>query len=67
MDRKGVRDIVDLGESTSGNMPMDIENIDMKKLIEQTLADIEDKVDKSGLLMKVVLPEKPLFILADGK
>jgi signal transduction histidine kinase len=62
-----VSDLFDLAKSTSGNMPLDIESIDMKKLIEQTLADMEDKVEKSGLLMKVVLPEKPLFILADGK
>ncbi len=62
-----VSDLFDLAKSTSGNMPLEIENIDLKKLIEQTLADMQDKVEKSGLVMKVLLPEKPLYISADGK
>lgn len=62
-----VSDLFDLAKSSSGNMPIDTENIDLKKLIEQTLADMEDKIDKSGLVMKTTLPEKALIIFADGK
>ncbi len=62
-----VSDLFDLAKSTSGNMLVELENLDLKKLIEQTLADMQDKVDKSGLMIKVKLPEKPIGILADGK
>ncbi len=62
-----VSDLFDLSKSASGNMPVDIENIDLKKLIEQTLADMEDKVEKSELVMRVKLPDKPVNVFADGK
>jgi signal transduction histidine kinase len=62
-----VSDLFDLAKSSSGNMPVDIEDIDLKKLIEQTLADMGDKVGKSELVMKVGLPENPVYISADGK
>jgi len=62
-----VSDLFDLAKSTSGNMPVDIEHLDLKKLIEQTLADMDDKIEKSGLLIRVKLPEKPLYIYGDGK
>lgn len=62
-----VTDLFDLAKSTSGNMPVDIENLDLKKLIEQTLADMEDRIGKSGLTLKTGLPDKPVRIFADGK
>lgn len=62
-----VSDLFDLAKSTSGNMPVDIENLDLKKLIEQTLADMDDRIQKSGLSFRVKLPEKPIHIYADGK
>ena len=62
-----VSDLFDLSKSTSGNMPVDIEKLDLKKLIEQTLADMGDRIEKSGLAFRVRLPEKPMQINADGK
>ncbi len=62
-----VSDLFDLSKSTSGNMPVDFENLDLKKLIEQTLADMDDRIEKSGLSFKIKLPEKPINIFADGK
>jgi len=62
-----VSDLFDLAKSTSGNMPVDIEKLDLKKLIEQTLADMGDRIEKSGLAFRVRLPEKPMQINADGK
>lgn len=62
-----VSDLFDLAKSTSGNMPMEMESIDLKKLIEQTLADMDDDVAKSGLTIKARLCESPMNIYADGK
>ncbi len=62
-----VSDLFDLAKSTSGNMPVDIENLDLKKLIEQTLADMDDRIENSGLSFRIKLPEKPLYIYTDGK
>lgn len=39
----------------------------MVKLVEQTLAELRDQIDQSGLLLKSNYPIQPLFIYSDGK
>jgi signal transduction histidine kinase len=62
-----VSDLFDLAKVTSGNMPLNIENIDLKKLIEQTLGDMEDEIEKSSIRIKTDLTESPVYIYSDGK
>lgn len=62
-----VSDLFDLAKSTSGNIALDLEALDIKKLIEQTIADMEDRIAQSELRMKIKLPDNPMYIMADGK
>lgn len=62
-----VADLFDLAKVTSGNSEIELEEIDMHKLIIQTLADMEDKIDSSKYIIKTVLPDSPAYVLADGK
>ncbi len=62
-----VSDVFDLAKSTSGNAEVEIERLDLKRLIEQTLGDLGEKIEYSGLNIKTVLPENEVFIEADGK
>lgn len=62
-----VSDLFDLAKSTSGNLPLNMENLDLKKLIEQTLADMEDEIGKSNMRIKTTLTESPVYIYSDGK
>jgi signal transduction histidine kinase len=62
-----VTDIFDLAKSTSGDLTLDIQEIDMKKLIEQTIADMGDKIEGSLIPIKATLPDYPVNISADGK
>ena len=62
-----VADLFDLAKSTSGDINLDFETLDLKKLIEQTLGDMEDDIAKSGLQIKTKLPENPVNIFSDGK
>lgn len=62
-----VSDLFDLAKSTSGDIQLEIETLDLKKLIEQTLADMGDEIDKSQLKFKTKLPEFPVLINADGR
>lgn len=61
-----ISDLFILSKSEGGNLKMDIEKIDLKKLIEQTLADMEDAIKDSEMLIKTKIPEKPVFIKTDG-
>jgi signal transduction histidine kinase len=62
-----VTDLFDLAKSTSGDIELELETIDMKKLIEQTLADMEDRIEASEIKIKTNLPDKSVNIRADGK
>lgn len=62
-----VADLFDLAKSTSGDMVLQLEAIDLKRLIEQTVADMDDEITKSELQFKIKLPEKPIMVNADGQ
>lgn len=62
-----VSDLFDLAKSTSGDIPLELESLDIKKLIEQTLADMDDEIEKSNLQIKTKLPENSLNIYSDGR
>ncbi len=62
-----VQDIFEVSKATSGNIELNLENLDLGKLIRQTLADMNEAVEASGLTFKVDIPDSPVMIQADGK
>jgi len=44
-----------------------MEMLDLKKLIEQTLGDMQDDIEKSGFQIITKLPKDPIYIVSDGK
>lgn len=62
-----IQDIFDLSKSTSGEVNLELEELDMKKLLEQTLGDMEDAVVKSGMVIRERVDDKSLNIVGDGK
>lgn len=64
--KKIVADVFDLAKSTSGDMQLELQTLDLKKLIEQTLGDIEDDIQKSSFQIKTIFPEEPVYIVSDG-
>lgn len=61
-----VADLFDLAKSTSGNISVDAEQLDFKKLIQQTIADMEDQILQSQLTLKQNLPVYDVYIMGDG-
>ena len=61
-----VSDLFELAKAASGNIPLGLEVLDLKRLFAQTLADIEDSIEASDLRLRVNLPERPVLVLADG-
>lgn len=62
-----VVDLFDLAKSTSGDIRLELETLDLKRLVEQTLGDMEDDIKKSGLQIKTIYPSEPINIVSDGK
>ena len=61
-----VQDIFEVSKATSGNLDVKKESLDLAKLLRQTLADMEEPIQQSGLIFRVELPEQPVRILSDG-
>lgn len=62
-----VQDLFDLAKSTSGNIKLEMEQLDISKLIMQTLIDMDDKIQSYGCDIRTKYPVEPAHIYADGK
>lgn len=61
-----VSDLFDLAKSTTGNIQVDFEELDLKRLVEQVMGDLSDEIEASELTLKVHLPENPVMVQSDG-
>lgn len=61
-----ISDLFDLTLSTSDNGGIVLEKLDLGQLVDQALAEMDDKIQKSGFEIKKDLPDNPVFISADG-
>lgn len=64
--KKIVADLFDLAKSTTGNIQVQLEPLDLKTLLQQTLADMDDEIQESGMVIRTTLPSEGVQILSDG-
>ncbi len=62
-----VQDVFEISKATSGQLPIQMEMLDMGKLLRQTLADMNDRISQSSLSMRTAIPETPVAVMADGQ
>jgi signal transduction histidine kinase len=62
-----VQDVFEVSKAAADQLPVSMERLDLGKLLRQTLADLDDPIQKSGLTFKTDLPAEPVMIDADGK
>lgn len=62
-----VEDLFSLAKVTSGNIEVEPEELDMTRLVIQTLADMDDRIQDSGHIIKTSIISQPAPIFADGK
>lgn len=65
--REMIQDVFDMAKATSGGQDLQMERLDMVRLIRQTLADMQDRIQDSGLHFRVKIEDKELFFLGDSK
>ena len=61
-----VQDVFDVSKAATGNLPVAIGPLDFAKLLRQTLADLDEDIQASGLTLRTALPAGPVWIMADG-
>lgn len=64
---KMVQNVFELAKVTSGNLEAKKEEVDMKKLLVQTLTDMEDAIAKAPVKIVEKLTEKPVLVESDGE
>lgn len=61
-----IQDLFDLSKATSGADQMTIEILDMRRLLEQTLGDMEDVIQASGREIRTNFAEDALLFCGDN-
>ncbi|KEF38783.1 signal transduction histidine kinase [Schinkia azotoformans MEV2011] len=73
IDRKSKRlkvlidDLFEASKMASGNIELIKEKVDLVQLLEQALAEYNEKIDESTLQFRVTNPEKPVHAVVDGQ
>lgn len=62
-----VQDVFELSKAASGNLRINKQPLDLAKLIRQTLADMDERIERSNLTFKTVIETEPIMIMADGE
>ena len=61
-----VQDVFEVSKAASGQLPVKLERLDYARLLRQTLADMGQAIEDSGLTLRVVIPEGEVPITADS-
>ncbi|MED4351237.1 HAMP domain-containing sensor histidine kinase [Schinkia azotoformans] len=73
IDRKSKRlkvlidDLFEASKMASGNIELIKEKVDLAQLLEQALAEYNEKISESTLQFRVTNPEKPIYAVVDGQ
>lgn len=60
-------DLFEAAKASSGNLPLNLEKIDIVALLTQGLGELDDKIQDRTLDVKLRHPQEKLWIQADGK
>lgn len=61
-----VQDAFEVSKAASGELPLHMEQLDLTRLLDQTMADMDETIRRSGLTFRTTLPSNPVWITADG-
>ena len=73
LDRKSQRlktlidDLFEASKMASGAVELNIEKVDVTALLQQSLAELDEKINKSSLIFKLKLPKQKVYASLDGK
>lgn len=61
-----VQDVFEVSKAASGQLPVKLERLDYARLLRQTLADMAQPIEDSGLTLRTSIPETEVPITADS-
>lgn len=65
--KKLIEDLVEASKASTGNLTVNMTECDVGVLLQQTVGEYDEKLEKAGLKAIVTCPEEPVKIMADGR
>jgi signal transduction histidine kinase len=65
--KKLTEDLVEASKATTGNIPMQLANLEMNEFIRQIIGEYAEKFTAAGLETVASIPEEKLLVAADGR
>ncbi len=65
--KKLTEDLVEASKVSSGNVKLNIEEINLKELINQSIGEFRDKFEEKNLKIETNIPNEPIKIKADNR
>lgn len=62
-----VQDVFDVSKAATGNMKLDLEELDIGKLLQQTFAEMDEVIQSSPITWRLDIPDEPFTVVADGQ
>lgn len=62
-----VQDLFEISKANSGAIDLNLEQLSIQSLVEQTVAELDQRTAQSGIEVKLQLCDAPLVVRADGK
>ena len=65
--KKLIDDLMDMSKASSGNMTVELGQVDVAEAINQALGEFADKLEKANLVPVFRHPDQPVVMQADGR
>ena len=61
-----VQDVFAVSKAASGQLQVEYKELDLGKLLHQTLADMEEAIQNAPVTIKTEIPKEPVLVKSDG-
>ena len=61
-----IEDLFEVSKASSGNLQLELAEVDLETLMKQTILGLEDRISETGLILREVYPEKGVKLQLDG-
>lgn len=62
-----IEDLFEVSKATTGNINLNIMDVDISYLMKQVVLELDDKINESGLDVRLSLPEEKVILPLDGQ
>ena len=62
-----IEDLFEMSKASSGNITMNLQEVEVISLMKQTLLELEDKIDAANLIIRRNFPEHKVLLMLDSE